>query len=261
MKRKRGRPKTLLARMKGATREEIRNTIIYGTPAWRFIRVRQLLDEERKRVRENRRDLLPNYLSQGLRAMEALVKARAHAAQNLKTLDWLWNELCAKNKGKPPARRQWLKARNELLARLPKPPPQPHKTWVEAASLWRNLVGQIECALVIGDDDWLGELAKAIRGETSPEHNAKFTAKVLDLLQKMAGATTSDIFLELHTEELQDDGTWKVWEKQKKLTSRLRVENNLFETKGNAMDAINDIAAEVNHQFERINNPLSPDHE
>src|SRR5690349_8072527 len=105
MKRKRGRPPSLLARMKGATREEIRNTIVYGTPAWRFIRLRQLICDERKRLRGYKRQLFPNYLSQGVRATEAhIVHARAHAAQNMKLLSELWKELRAKNKGKPPLR-------------------------------------------------------------------------------------------------------------------------------------------------------------
>jgi hypothetical protein len=150
MKRPRGRPISLLARMKGETREEIINTIIYGTRAWRFVRLRQLLGE-RKRSLSDGRGLRPDYLSAGLRAMKAhIVHARAHAVPNMKALDRLWNELRAKRKGKSPPRKEWLKARNELLTRLPKPPPLPDKTWIEAACVWRELSQQIESALVIG---------------------------------------------------------------------------------------------------------------
>jgi len=153
MNKKRGRPMSLLARMKGANREEIRNTIIYGTPAWRFIRLRQLLGDERKRLLGEGRELLPNYLSQGLRAMEAhVVHARA-----LATL-----------RGKPPVPAKWLK----VLARLPKPPPLPGKTCIQAACLWRELSQQLEHALVIGDDEWLDELAKAIREGESLKQRA-----------------------------------------------------------------------------------------
>jgi hypothetical protein len=117
---------------------------------------------------------------------------------------------------------------------------------------------QIESALVIGDDDWLDELAKAIReGKSLKEQRdrAQFIAKVLDLLQKMAGASAGDICLELHTEELQPDGTWKLWDKKKKLSGRLRVAGHIFETKASAMDAINDIATAVDHELKRINKP------
>ena len=43
----------------------------------------------------------------------------------------------------------------------------------EAAVLWRELMQQFESALVIGDDDWLNDLAKVIRGEAKPEPVAK----------------------------------------------------------------------------------------
>jgi hypothetical protein len=261
MSKKRGRPPSLLAQMKGATREEIRNTIVYGTPAWRFICLRQLLCDERKRLRGNKKQLFPNYLSQGLRAMEAHVAyARAHASPNMKLLDGLWNELRAKNKGKPPVPAKWLKERDKLVARLrANEPPRPDKTWIEAASLWRELSQQIESALVIGDDDWLDELAKAIReGESLKKHAdlAQFTAKVLDLLQKMAGATASEIFTALDIGEMLPNGTWKAWDKKKKLTGRLRVQGHIFENKARVMDAINDIAAKVDHELERIGKPV-----
>jgi hypothetical protein len=257
MKKKRGRPESLLARTKDATREEICNTIIYGTPAWRYIRLYQLIDDERKRLLGKGRKLFPNYLSQGLRAVEAhIVHARANAEPNIKALDRLWNELFAKNKGKPPTRSKWLKERDKLLTQLPKPPPQPNKTWIEAACLWRELSQQIEYALVIGDDEWLDELAKAIRGEASPEQSAQFTNKVLDILREKASASPRGIFNALGIEEMLPNGTWKTWDKKKKLTSRLRVRGHVFENKARVMDAIHDIAAKVGHEFERLRKPL-----
>jgi hypothetical protein len=260
MNKKRGRTPSLLARCKDDTREGIINTIIYGTRAWRFVRLRQLLGDKRKLLLGDRRGLRPDYLSAGLRAIEAhVIGSTAHAAQNVESLDRLWNELHAKNKGRPPARTEWLKARNELLTRLPKSPPLPDKTWIEAACLFRELVQELEIALAIGDDDWLDELAKAIReGESLKEHAdlAQFTAKVLDLLRKMAGASTRDIFNTLDIEEMLPNGTWKACDKKKKLTGRLRVQGHIFENKARVMDAINDIAATVDHEFERIGKPL-----
>jgi hypothetical protein len=51
---------------------------------------------------------------------------------------------------------------------------------------------------MIGDDDWLNEPAKAIRGEAQPEFKAQFTSKVLVLLQRKAGASATDIFKTNH---------------------------------------------------------------
>ena len=239
--------------MKGETREEIRNTIIYGTPAWRVIRLRQLLGDERKRVRGLGRELLPNYLSEGLRAIEAQVRARTDAAQQDVKADRLWNELRAKNKSNPP------------IGAVRFRPYSPNR-WVEAACLWRELVLQIETALVVGDDDWLDELAKAIReGESLVEHlGDKFIAEVLYLFTKMPGATARDVFLKLHIEEMQRDGAWKVWDKKKKFSGKLRVEGqgHIFENKESVMKAIHKIEATVGHELKRkgarkrINNPL-----
>lgn len=200
----RGRPKSLLSRMEGASLEELRNTINYGTPAWRFIRLRELLSDKA--------GLQPNYLSAVLAALQAQAEARPRDAQIAKACDRLWNELRAQRKGKPPTRSRWLKERDKLLKRL-----RPHdraaklsKQSIEAACLWRELSQQIESALVIGDGDWLNELAKAIRGETSPESGAKFASKVLELFPaRTPDATARDIREKLDRlglVEILDDG-------------------------------------------------------
>src|SRR5439155_14197071 len=109
-----------------------------------------------------------------------------------------------------------------------RPSAMPSKEWIKAACLWRELVQQIECALVIGDDEWLDELAKAIRdGESLKQHadRAQFTAMVLDLFPKIQ--TASGIYERLKKEKLPDD--------------RLKVEGHVFENKARVMDAINDI--------------------
>jgi hypothetical protein len=62
---------------------------------------------------------------------------------------------------------------------------------MEAAFLWREQAQQIEIALVIDDDDFLNDLAKAIRGEAQPEPFKEFTTKVLGLLRKGATRATS----------------------------------------------------------------------
>jgi hypothetical protein len=194
---------SLLAQMKGETREEIRKTIIYGTPAWRIIRLRQLLGD-RRGLLPNGTGLRPNYLSHGLAAMEAQVVAG----------------------------REWFKEREKLPKRLRRnyrlrPSAMPSKEWSEAACLWRELSQQIESALVVGDDEWLDELAKAIREGAPPDDKrVKFTAKVLDLFPKME--TARDIYNALEKEQLLP----KIAEHDS--NNRARV-----------MDAINDVVKDV----------------
>jgi hypothetical protein len=184
MSGKRGRPASLLSKMKGATLTElrpvaeIRNTISYGTPAWRLIRIRQWLGEQR--------GLQPNFLSAvGLAEIKEQVEAHARGVRGAKALGRLWNKLRAE--GKLPARRKWLKERDKLLKQH-RPNDTLPKQWIEAAHLWRELSQQIESALVIGDEDWLNELAKAIRGEAKPEQGTEFACKVLDLYRPHATA-------------------------------------------------------------------------
>ena len=92
---------------------------------------------------------------------------------------------------------------------------------MEAAFLWRELLQQFETALVIDDDEWLNDLAKAIHGETEPEPSAEFTTKVLVLLRK--GATASDIFASLFKAGLVQ-----------KQPNGLKVAGRLFENKQRA---------------------------
>jgi hypothetical protein len=97
-----------------------------------------------------------------------------------------------------------LKARNKLLKQQGSATVvgSKLKQWIEAARLWRELSKQIEAALVIGYDDWLKELARAIRGEASPEHGAEFASKVLDLYRP--DATARRIYDEL----VDSDSLW-----------------------------------------------------
>jgi hypothetical protein len=159
-----------------------------------------------------------------------------------------------RNEGEPPARREWLKERNKLLKQLRVNDSRVtlSKEWIEAACLWRELSQQIESALAIGDDDWLDELAKAIRGEASPEQSAQFTSKVLVLLQRNAGATATDIF---EHEDLNKEYLDKFPNGRVDVKGRLKVERRIFENKQGVLDAIHDIAAKVNHEFERIATP------
>jgi hypothetical protein len=99
---------------------------------------------------------------------------------------------------------------------------------------------QFETALVIGDDDWLNELEKAIRGEAEPEHGAEFTRRVLVLLQKNADATASDIFAAFESAGLV-----------KKHPLGLEAAGRIFEKKQRALDAIHNIATKVNHELQR----------
>jgi len=238
MKKQRGRPKTLLARMSDETRDEICNAINYGSRAWRLIRIRNLLSEGK--------GLRPDYLSAGWTEIGKQVEQRAAAAQRF----------LAKNKGKLPTPEEdsrfeaaslWRErevlsgAREVFRARIVSPPRRSRSKWVDAAVLWHELMQQFESALVIGNVDFLDELAKAIRGQAEPEPNAEFTREVLVLLQKKAGATASDIFAALKSDglvEKQPDGT-------------LAVAGRPFENKQRALDAIHDIAKKVSRELAR----------
>ena len=240
MNKQRGRPKTLLARMSDETRDEICNAINYGSRAWRLIRIRHLLSERRRQLLSEGKGLRPDYLSAGWAEIGKQVEERVAAAQRFR----------AKNKGKLPTPEEYSKLRDQFEAEAPSlwsererivSPPRRSK-WDEAAVLWRELMQQFESALVIGDDDWLNDLAKAIRGEAQPkpEPNAEFTRKVLVLLQKTAGATASDIFAALESDGLVE-----------KQPNGLKVAGRPFEKKQRALDAIHDIAKKVNHELAR----------
>jgi hypothetical protein len=176
MKKQRGRPKSLLARVSapGATWRDIHETkfaILDGSRAWRFIVLRQLG---------------PGSIT--------------HRAEPV------------------------VRFRNELLQ-------------------------QFETALVTGDDDFLNDLAKAIRGEAQPEPHPKFTTNVLELLQKKPSATASDIFA-----ALESDGLIVARPSEKQPNGYLKVADRKFEKKQRALDAINDIAKKVNHELVRRTN-------
>ena len=258
--------------MSDETRDEICNTINYGSRAWRLIRIRQLLSERRRQLLSEGKGLRPEYLSAGWAEIGRQVEERAAAAQRFR----------AKNKGKLPTPEEFLKLCDQFEAAslwreriVPPPRPRPVE---EAAVLWRQLMQHFETALVIGDDDFLNDLAKAIRGEAQPEPNAEFTTKVLVLLQKKTGAELAewlaeserakknergpkpsplpfrsclmarDIFAD---EDLKKDYLDKMPNGRPDLKGRLKVEGRRFENKQRALDAIHDIAKKVKHELAR----------
>jgi hypothetical protein len=120
---------------------------------------------------------------------------------------------------------------------------------------------------MIGDDDWLNEPAKAIRGEAQPEFKAQFTSKVLVLLQRKAGASATDIFknkalkkevwrddrwVEVAPDIFEDKADLKQFKKERLFDSRWKVEGHIFAKWQGVMDAINDIAAKVGHIAAKI---------
>ena len=155
MKRQRGRPQSLLVRMKGKAREEIRIAIKYGSPAWRVIRLREMIGDGQ--------NLPDNYLSEQLAQYNAL-----HAAHVRE-----YETICRKHRTSK-ARFRAVRAMRHKPVILPL-----------HLSLWRELLAQIERALLRKDDDWLNELAKAIRGDVSPDDRAQFTLRVLDLYERI----------------------------------------------------------------------------
>src|ERR1700756_4312192 len=89
-----------------------------------------------------------------------------------------------------------------------------------------RVIEQIEAALVIAYDDWLKELARAIRGEASPEHGAEFASKILD----RPDATARRIYDELDRLGLVVD-----------IGKRYKVLDRVFASTPNIMDAIHDL--------------------
>jgi hypothetical protein len=230
MKQKRGRPQSLLARMKGGERAEIRNAIRCGTPAWRIIRLRGMIGDAQ--------GLPDNYLS------AELARYNERMALHVRERERIFRK-----------HRTW-KARANALRKMRHKPiiPPPH------VCLWRELLAEIECALLRRDNEWLDELAKAIRGELSPGSRAQFNAKVLDRYEKVmwmrippnidlrvtpieqiTDVTASDIFKELKIEQLPN--------------GKLKVEGHLFENRDRVMDAIHDVEKQIGFALARINKP------
>ena len=89
MKQKRGRPQSLLARMKGKERAEIRNAIKYGTPAWRIIRLREMIGDAQ--------GLPDNYFSGRVGPYNARMAAHKRESETIyrKHRTWSSTVLCA----------------------------------------------------------------------------------------------------------------------------------------------------------------------
>jgi hypothetical protein len=203
MNRKRGRPQSLLARMKGEDRTEIRAAFKYGTRAWRFLLLREFLRGKKG---------LPENCFSMLRAQH---DCDEHERDAIFRKYQTWK-----------ARLRALRKMRELRI-------------TPILHLWSAFVHQFERALICRDDDWLQELARAIRGEVSPHHRAQFTVKVIDLLDYTGSpdVTASEIYDLLHKEKLIDE--------------KLKVEGHLFESKDRVIEAIHDIEAEIGFTLAR----------
>jgi hypothetical protein len=212
MKRKRGRPQRLLARMKGEDRTEIRAAFKYGTRAWRFLLLRELLRGKKG---------LPENCFSMLRAQH---DCDEHERDAIFRKYQTWK-----------ARLRALRKMRELRI-------------TPILHLWSAFVHQFERALICRDDDWLQELAKAIRGEVSQHHRAQFTVKVIDLLDYVGSpdVTASEIYDLLHKEKVP---VGKI--------EGLRVEGHIFQNRDRVIDAIHDIAAEIGFTLARRNQQLT----
>jgi hypothetical protein len=118
-----------------------------------------------------------------------LLAARPRAIDHVRQLDRLWNELRAKNKGKPPEREVWLPARDRLLELL---------GTAQQESLWQRLLADFERAVLDRDAGWFKRQAKAIRRigfhQTHGANKARFEVAVLCELQYAGpGMTAQDI--------------------------------------------------------------------
>jgi len=236
MKRARGRPQTLLARMKGKAPEEIRNAIKYGTPAWRVIRLREMIGNAQ---------LPDNYLSGQLEKFNARMAAHVSERETIYR------------------KHQTHEARSRALRKMRHKPPI---ALLPLAVLWRESLAEFERAVVRGDADWLNELAKSIRGEVSPHPREQFITKVLDLyerilwtqmplevdlrvtsLEKVVKVSATDIFKKLKIERLSGTDRYPI--------GALKVEGHIFENKNRVMDAIHDIEKQIGFVLARMNKP------
>ena len=106
-----------------------------------------------------------------------------------------------------------------------------------------RVIEQIEAALVIAYDDWLKELARAIRGEASPEHGAEFASKILD----RPDATARRIYDELDRLGLVVD-----------IGKRYKVLDRVFASTPNIMDAIHDLFTCIKRELKKQPRPKRP---
>jgi hypothetical protein len=238
MKQKRGRPQGLLTKMRGKARDEIRNAIKYGSPAWRVIRLRELLGGAQ---------VLPdNYLSAQLAQHNARMAAHERERKTIFR--------------KHRTHEERLRALREMR----------HKPVVLPLHLclWRELCAQIEQALLRKDDEWLNELAKAMRGEALPDDRAQFALKVLHVYERImwwpvngdfpanmdlratpieavTHVTAGDVYKELKVE--------KVLELPGRDQRAVKVEGHIFENRNRAMDAIHDVETQIGFVLARVN--------
>jgi hypothetical protein len=204
-KPKRGHPRSILTRMKGEDRTEIRLALKYGTRAWRFVLLRQLLGDKK--------GLPENYFS-WLRSQPP-VNERERETMARKYPAWK-SQLSA------------LRHMRQLL--IP-----------AVLHLWETFVMQFERALLCHDEDWLLDLAKVLREETSPQRRDQFTAKVIALLDYCSpNATVNEIYDLLDREEQRDFSDY-IYE--------IFVEGHRFENRYRVIEAIQDIADEIGFTF------------
>lgn len=137
------------------------------------------------------------------------LSARAHAKDQVRELDRLWNELRAKNKGQPPEREEWLPARDRLLEQLGIADQQLRLETGEPLSPWLRLLKDFEQAVLAAalhdDASWFKRQEKAVHNigfhQTHGSDRARYEVAVLcELRYSAKGMTEQDIFdrLEKH---------------------------------------------------------------
>jgi hypothetical protein len=181
MKAKRGRPQSLLTRMRGEDRSEICAALKYDTRAWRFLLLRDVLRTA---------ELPEDYFAEVQRDYDA--RLTAHECEHAE----IWRKY------------RTMKERAHSLRtmrhRAPIMPP--------ILYLWRSFIAEIGRAMMRRDDDWLQDLAKVIReGPLSRDEKSRrqFVAKVIQLFEWLPHLTVNEIYDALEKEKLAD-GKWKV---------------------------------------------------
>jgi hypothetical protein len=175
IKRKRGRPQSLLTRMKGEDRTEICAAMERGSRAWRFVLLRELLKKNPK--------LPEDYFAEAQHHFDA--RLAAHERER----DEIWR--------KYRTMKERAYALRQMRYQAPIMPP--------VLRLWRVFVAELGRALVRRDDDWLHDLAIATHEGTSlPDYRARFVVRVIQLFEWQPHLTVSEIFDALKKEKLPD---------------------------------------------------------
>jgi hypothetical protein len=163
--------------MKGEDRTEICTAHKYGTRAWRFLLLREVL--------RGKKGLPEDFFRRHNATTKGALAAHEREAEAI------WR--------KYPTMKERAQALRQMRHVQPILPP--------ILYLWHAFIAQLERAIVRRDDDWLQDFAKMTihEGASSLGERAQFIAKVILLLEWQPQLTASEVRDGLKTEQLPDE--------------------------------------------------------